>query len=121
MHGQLHMDMEIIDPTFYIDGEKIPPVNGAAIFTQSLDGSEVYAVCHAKLHANNRYNRCIFLQKLEYQNGVPYLGAPPSLDTVFTVAVNPMAVSERDQRLSDKPERRISKIRGSAPHPAHFW
>lgn len=23
VHGQLHMDMEIIDPTFYIDGEKI--------------------------------------------------------------------------------------------------
>ena len=68
---------------------------GATIFTQSPSGSEVYAVYHAKLHANNRYNRSIFLQKLEYQDGVPYLGAPPSLDTVFTMSVNPMPVSQR--------------------------
>lgn len=68
---------------------------GATVFTQSPNGSEVYAVYHAKLHANNRYNRSIFIQKLDYQNGVPYLGAPPALDTVFTAAVNPMPIANR--------------------------
>ncbi len=68
---------------------------GATVFTQSPDGSEVYAVYHVKLHANNRYNRSIFVQKLDYKDGVPYLGAPPALDTVITASLNSMPVSER--------------------------
>ena len=68
---------------------------GATIFVPSPDGKEIYAVYHAKLHANNRYNRSIFIQKLGYRDGVPYLGAPPAIDTVMTYALNPMPVSAR--------------------------
>ncbi len=68
---------------------------GAAIFVPTPDGKEIYAVYHAKLHANNQYNRSIFLQKLGYRDGVPYLGAPPATDTVMTYTVNPMAISAR--------------------------
>ena len=68
---------------------------GATVFVPSPSGSETYAVYHAKLHANNRYNRCIFIQPLDYKDGVPYLGAPPALDAVFTVTVNEMPIAER--------------------------
>ena len=68
---------------------------GATIFVPSPDGKESYAGYHAKLHANNRYNRSIFIQKLGYRDGVPYLGAPPAIDTVMTYALNPMPVSAR--------------------------
>lgn len=67
---------------------------GATLFVPMPDGSE-YAVYHAKLHALNRFNRSIFLQPVGYKNGLPYLGAPPSLDTVIEYKVNPMPVSER--------------------------
>ena len=68
---------------------------GATIFVPTPDGKEIYAVYHAKLHANNQYNRSIFMQKLGYRDGVPYLGAPPAQDTVMTYTVNPMPVSAR--------------------------
>ena len=68
---------------------------GAAIFVPSPSGNEIYAVYHAKLHANNRYNRSIFVQKLGYKDGVPYLGAPPATDTVMTFALNPMPLASR--------------------------
>ena len=68
---------------------------GATVFVPTPDGKEIYAVYHAKLHANNQYNRSIFLQKLGYRDGVPYLGAPPATDTVMTYTVNPMAISAR--------------------------
>ncbi|MBR5011090.1 MAG: S-layer homology domain-containing protein, partial [Clostridia bacterium] len=67
---------------------------GATLFTSMPDGSE-YAIYHAKLHAQNRYNRSIFIQPVGYKNGLPYLGAPPSIDTVIEYNVNPMPVSER--------------------------
>ena len=68
---------------------------GATIFTSSPDGSEIYAVYHAKLHANNRYNRSVFVQKLDYKDGVPYLGAPPAIDTAITLKLNSMPIAER--------------------------
>ena len=68
---------------------------GATIFTPSYDGGEVYAVYHVKLHANNRYNRSIFVQKLEYKDGVPYLGAPPAIEKTLTCKLNSMPVSKR--------------------------
>ncbi|MBQ6893213.1 MAG: family 43 glycosylhydrolase, partial [Clostridia bacterium] len=67
---------------------------GATLFVPMPDGS-TYAIYHVKLHAQNRYNRSIFIQPVGYKNGLPYLGAPPSLDTVFEYSVNPMPVSER--------------------------
>ncbi len=83
------------------DGDNLIFAPGATIFTQSADGSEVYAVYHVKLHANNRYNRSMFVQKLEYKDGVPYLGAPPAIDTVITYKVNPMPISERIEGFGD--------------------
>ena len=68
---------------------------GATIFTPSYDGGDVYAVYHVKLHANNRYNRSIFVQKLEYKDGVPYLGAPPAIEKTLTCKLNSMPVSKR--------------------------
>ncbi len=67
---------------------------GATLFAPMPDGSD-YAIYHVKLHAQNRFNRSIFIQPVSYKNGLPYLGAPPALDTVFTYTVNPMPVSER--------------------------
>lgn len=75
------------------DSENLIFAPGAAVFVSA--GEDVYAVYHVKLHANNRYNRSIFVQKLGYENGVPYLGAPPAIETVHTMQVNPMPVSER--------------------------
>ncbi len=68
---------------------------GATVFVPSADGSEVYAVYHAKLHADNEYNRSMFVQKLEYKNTVPYLGAPPSLSSALTLKANPISVADR--------------------------
>ncbi|MBQ4556179.1 MAG: family 43 glycosylhydrolase [Clostridia bacterium] len=67
---------------------------GATLFAPMPDGS-IYAIYHVKLHAMNRYNRSIFIQPVGYKNGLPYLGAPPPLETVFEYSVNPMPVSER--------------------------
>lgn len=67
---------------------------GATLFVPMPDGS-TYAVYHAKLHAQNRYNRSIFIQPVTYKNGLPFLGAPPSIDTVIEYTVNPMPVAER--------------------------
>ncbi len=79
--GARNLDYEIFAP-------------GATVFAPMPDGS-TYAIYHAKLHAKNRYNRSIFIQPVGYKNGLPYLGAPPSVDTVIEYTVNPMPVSER--------------------------
>lgn len=67
---------------------------GATLFVPMPDGS-TYAVYHAKLHAQNRYNRSVFIQPVRYKNGLPYLGTPPALDTVMEYTVNPMPIAER--------------------------
>lgn len=67
---------------------------GATIFAPMPDGS-TYAIYHVKLHAKNRFNRSVFIQPVGYKNGLPYLGAPPSLDTVIEYSVYPMPVADR--------------------------
>ncbi len=87
---------------------------GATLFAPMPDGS-TYAIYHAKLHAQNRYNRSIFIQPVGYKNGLPYLGAPPSLDTVIEYTVNPMPVSERifgfDRRNASDAAEKIKPTR----------
>lgn len=68
---------------------------GATVFAPSPFGEEVFAVYHVKLHANNGYNRSIFVQKLSFKDGVPYLGAPPEVGQTITYKLNPMPISER--------------------------
>lgn len=82
-------------PMQHRDTDNLVFAPGATVFVQSPSGEEVYAVYHAKLHANNRYNRSIFVQKLEYKDGVPYLGAPPAIETEHEIAVNPMPIEKR--------------------------
>ncbi|MBQ9428766.1 MAG: family 43 glycosylhydrolase [Clostridia bacterium] len=77
------------------DGENLIFAPGAAIFVPAPTGGGTLAVYHAKLHAQNRYNRCIFVQPLGEKDGAPYLGAPPATETALTVPLNPMPIAAR--------------------------
>lgn len=77
------------------DNDNLIFAPGATVFAPSHDGSEIYAIYHVKLHANNRYNRSMFVQKLGYKDGVPYLGAPPAIETEFSYKLNSMPISKR--------------------------
>ncbi|MBE6679345.1 MAG: hypothetical protein E7598_02355 [Ruminococcaceae bacterium] len=82
-------------PMQHRDADNLVFAPGATVFVNLPVGEDVYAIYHAKLHANNRYNRSIFVQKLEYKDGVPYLGSPPVIETEFLMAANPMPVENR--------------------------
>ncbi|MBQ4298259.1 MAG: family 43 glycosylhydrolase, partial [Clostridia bacterium] len=69
---------------------------GAMVFTTSPDGSEVWAVYHAKLRSGLGYSyRLLFTQPVTFRDGVPVIDPPQPLDTVFSFPQNPRSLASR--------------------------
>ena len=70
---------------------------GAMVFVPTPDGSgDTWGVFHVKLYANMVYShRILFTMPLRFENGVPVMDDPKPVDTVFTMPLNPMPLSER--------------------------
>ncbi len=84
------------DPMHFASYENRIYSPGAMVFVSSPDGSETWCVYHAKQYTDTAYTmRRLYLQPLEWVNGVPTVADPQSADTVFAVKANSMSVAER--------------------------
>ncbi|MBQ7171352.1 MAG: family 43 glycosylhydrolase [Clostridia bacterium] len=69
---------------------------GAMVFTTSPDGTEIWAVYHAKFRSGLGYSyRLLFTQPVRFENGVPALDPPQAADTVFTFPLNSRSLASR--------------------------
>ena len=69
---------------------------GAMVVTTSPDGEKYLAVYHAKEYHYSAYTmRRMYMQELTFVNDFPTIREPQPTDTVFTIELNPMSLSER--------------------------
>ncbi len=84
------------EPLQFTDYANLVYSPGAMVVTKTPDGKYL-GVYHAKEYHYSAYTmRRMHMQEIRFdENGFPQMDAPQPVDTVFTVAINPMAVSER--------------------------
>jgi hypothetical protein len=81
------------EPLHFVDYSSRVYSPGAMMFTTSPDGSEIWAVYHAKQYTYTAYTmRRLYTQKVTWENDFPVIDDPQPIDTVFTYAKNPRAV-----------------------------
>ncbi len=69
---------------------------GAMVFVSSPDGTQTWCVYHAKQYTYTAYTmRRLYLQPLEWVNGVPTVKEPQSADTIFSIDANSLSVASR--------------------------
>ncbi len=69
---------------------------GAMVFTTSPDGTEIWAVYHAKFRSGLGYSyRLLFAQPVRFENGVPALDPPQAAGTVLTFPLNSRSLASR--------------------------
>ncbi len=84
------------EPIHFVDYSTRVYSPGAMVFTTSPDGSQIWAVYHAKKYTNTAYTmRRLYIQPLEWVDDYPTIEDPRPVDTVFTISANPMTVSSR--------------------------
>ena len=84
------------EPLHFVDYDSRVYSPGAMMFTTSPDGTEIWAVYHAKKYTYTAYTmRRLYMQPLTWENDFPVIEDPKPVDTVFTFPANSRSVSLR--------------------------
>ena len=84
------------EPLHFVDYDTRVYSPGAMMFTTSPDGTEIWAVYHAKKYTYTAYTmRRLYTQKLTWENDFPVIEDPRPVDTVFTFPKNSVPVASR--------------------------
>ena len=84
------------EPLHFVDYESRVYSPGAMMFTTSPDGTQIWAVYHAKKYTYTAYTmRRMYMQPLTWDNDFPVIEDPRPVDTVFTIPINSRTVNSR--------------------------
>ncbi len=84
------------DPLHFVDYSTRVYSPGAMMFTTSPDGSQIWAVYHAKKYTYTAYTmRRLYTQVLTWENDFPVVEDPKPVDTVFTFPMNAKTIGSR--------------------------
>ena len=84
------------EPLHFVDYDSRVYSPGAMMFTTSPDGTEIWAVYHAKKYTYTAYTmRRMYMQRLTWENDFPVIDSPQPVDTVFTVKKNSRTIESR--------------------------